>query len=395
MNLSPRVAPQAHTRSMDCVRSGLACAVVLLLSVSLAAEARLSRGGGRGANTIISDITLAGTVPFLVEENEGESEEGSPLLGSDGSLTGLDLSSAAAYGYGPIGFAASVSHDWGRDCALNTECFFELGASDVLQWQGHIVGLPEELIGGDTYDAVADLRVTWELLAVEELPPGVFSTGPRPSRPLGPDFIWSSLFSASSDGSYAPGFGSPSVMLGESLGYLPAADEFSGCFAPFPAGPPVLPLAEAYSRGDCREVSLDLAQETSAPTGAELRAQLAADEYLAMMISIEFIAPEGFQFANLFEAGGPLPIDAILPGAAGLPTPDSLRALDSVEYRGCAGGADSNCDGFGWSSQAMRITVVDNASATSVPAPATLWLLFAGVLGCGSLRRGKKRIPGA
>lgn len=360
--------------------------VVLLLCVSTASEARLVRAGGRSGNSIISNATFAGTVPFLVEDPNAD--DNSERAGVPGTPLNLDLSSAAAYGYGPIGFQSSVSHDWGRDCALNTECFFELGASEFMDWQGHIIGLPEVLGGGDSYDAVADLRVTWEFLAVEEPDPDVFTTGSPPSRSLGPDFVWSSLFSANADGSFAPGFGSPSVTLGESLGYLPAPDEFSGCFTPYPAGPPVLPLAEAYSRGDCRELGFDLSQETGGPTGADLQAALGDNEYLSLLITTELIAPEDYQFANLFALGGPTPIESIMPGATGIPTPESLRALESVEYAGCVGRADSNCDVFSFTSQLMRVNVVDDSASTQdVPAPATLFLVLSGAAAWSQRRR--------
>lgn len=368
-------------------------ALIALLSTSVVAEARLIRGGGRGSNSVITDASFAGTVPFLVpDENvDANQKDTGGVLGLEVietfGATGADLTDAAAYGYGPIGVAASISHDWGRDCALNTECFFELGASEFLDWSGRIVGLPEELVGGESYLAVADLVITWELFAIEALPEGFFTTGPLPSRSLGSEFVWSSRFAANADGSYEGGVGSAAVGLGESLGYAPASDELSGCFAPRPAGPPVLPLAEAYSRGDCRTTSLDLGEEFTAPTGADLAAELLEREFLGLIVTAEFIAPAGFQFANLREFGGIDPEDALLPGAEGLPTPESIRGLASIEYRGCAARPDSDCTLFATSSDILRINVVDDARA--VPAPASVWLLMLGaVVGC---RRRRKR----
>ena len=382
-------------------RSVASSALLLVLCGSMIAEAGLVRGGGRGSRTIIESILVAGTVPFLVADPSAD--DNSVLLAIPGStvtgLTGINLSSAAAYGYGPSGQPIGISHSWGRDCALVTECSFELAQSELMQWQGNIVGLPEQLAAGGAYDAVADLRVTWEFFALEQFDPAFNTTAFPRAISLGPDFVFSSLYAAQSDGSFAAGFGSPSVMLGESLGYQPAPDEFSNCFAtspgrPISTEPPTLAINEAYSRGDCREVSLDLTQESSAPTGADLQARVnevfasdpAASSWfgasIALFLTAELIAPEDFQFANLYAIDGPSPVDAIQPGALGLPTPDSIRALSSIEYRGCFG--SDTCDLTGAQSLMLPISIVADPPS-QVPVPATFWLFLVGA--AGLLRR--------
>lgn len=384
-------------------RSVASSALLLALCGSLIAEAGLVRGGGRGARTIIEGVAQAGTVPFLVADPSAN--DNSLLLATPGStvvgLTGAGLSSAAAYGYGPSGQPIGISHSWGRDCALVTECSFELGQSELMQWQGNIVGLPEQLNDDDEYTAVTDLRITWEFFALEEFDPATMTTAPSRALALGPDFVFSSLYEAQSDGSFAAGFGSPAVMLGESLGYQPAVDEFSNCFATSPGRPistlpPTLPINEAYSRGDCREVSLDLTQESSAPTGAELQARvdevfasdLATSTWfgasVALFLTAELIAPEDSQFANLYAIDGPSIEDALQPGASNLPTPDSIRALSSIEYRGCFGGG--TCDLTGAQSLFMPISIVADPPS-QVPLPATLWLFLVGVAGLLRRRR--------
>lgn len=346
-------------------------AIGALLVSSLVAEAGVIRGAGRSGRTIIESIQFAGTTPFLIAD---------PVNADD--VVGADLATAASYGFGPIGLQASVSHDWGRDCALITECVFELGSSEVFEWQGNLIGLPSQLETG-AYDAVADLRVTWELLAIEAPPPDIFTTGPLPTRSLGPDFIWSSLYSASNDGSFTPGIVDPATMLGESLGYLPGPDEFSGCFSPAPSNgaptfPPLLTVSEAYTYNDCREIGLDLNQDPGQFTGADLNAELVGREYLGLVITTELLAPNGFQFASFYGDGGDILLDATLPGANVL-SADQLRGLDSLNYAGCIGPVDDNCQRFVTSSDVMRINVVSD-----VPAPATTLLLLTGL---GLLRR--------
>ncbi|MEM6544365.1 MAG: hypothetical protein AAF680_05660 [Pseudomonadota bacterium] len=341
--------------------------ICTLLSMSLVAEARLVRGGGRGNNTIIEDVTFAGTTPFLISSSL-----------EPAALNGSDLVGSAAYGFGPIGSQIGINHDYGRDCALMTDCSFELGASELLNWEAKIIGLPP-VLAGDEYPALADLRITWEMRAVEGLPPGLISTGPRPSRSLGPDFIWSSLFSASNDGSYALGVGSPSVMLGESLGYLPGPDEFSGCYSPRPSSgvpsvPAPLSIEQAYSYSDCRTVSLDLAQEATAPTGADAQALLEEFEYLSLFVTAELIAPDGFEFASFFEEGGPRGVPAtLLENIDSIPTVEELLLSDSLEYFGCSALPSSDCTLFRTSSDGLRITVV-----ADVPSPATALLIATG-----------------
>lgn len=368
-------------------------AFVSFLSMSLVAEAGLIRGGGRGARTIIESSMFAGTVPFLVAdpmvsapEVPDQVLEGvtvippvSPTMPT--SLTGADLTSAAAYGYGPSGFQASVSHNWGRDCALTIECVFELQPGEVLDWMGHIVGLPPVLPDGMAYDAVADLVVTWDLTALQAPPPGFSTTGPLPSRNLA---SWSTTFAADPDrsGNYLSGVGSPAITLGESISYVDAvaqSESDPSCFATIPGRPistlpPSLPIADVYSRGDCREIGFDLSQAIMPVSGADLDALLTLPrEFLNLTLSVELVAPTGYEFASLIEAGAPFGNDAYVPGVSGLSTPSGLRGLDdSIEYAGCVGGGD--CDRVTFSSFGLRIDVV------GVPVPSTLWLIGAGVV---------------
>ena len=298
--------------------------LVSLLLVCATADARLIRGGGRGSSTIIGSMQFAGTTPFLVPDPNPLDNSQAPT-GANGTE---DLKNVAAYGYGPVGFPISISHDWGRDCATETECFFELAESEQLSWQANIIGLPE--VSSDPYLAVADLLITWTFLAVEEPPAGTFFTGPPPSEVL---FSHESLFLADEFGNYGDGVGSATVNLGEDLGYQPAPDEFStdGCYS---AWPPTLGLEQIYSYGSCREVGLDLANDDG-PTGAELDDLLQEGEYLALLVSAQLIAPADAQFAQFYDPAFPIAGDATLALQAGESLPSS-RGVGAGVLRLCS-----------------------------------------------------------
>lgn len=354
-------------------------AVVLMLACA-SVDARLIRGGGRGSSTIVGSMQFAGTSPFLIPDPNPADNAEAPT-GADGTT---DLKNAAAYGYGGNGLIASVTHDWGRDCAVTTECFFELAESEQLQWQANLLGLPE--VSVDPYLAVADVLVSWSFYAVEELPPGLTTTGPQPSRVL---FTLESLFGADEFGNYDAGTGSGTVSMGGDLGYAPAADDFdtSGCYASWP---PNLAPEQVYSYGSCRKVGLDLAEDGGL-SGADLDAMLLDDEYLALLVSVQLTAPADAQFASFYDPSlytdpfltvSQEASDLLADGEI-LPVADSLRAVTGLDYWGCPSPPGSNCEIAVASSDLMRINVVPDAIqiiANPVPAPSTLWLLSGALL---------------
>lgn len=359
----------------------LRAAAVALVSFSLIAEAGLIRGGGRGARTVIESSQFAGTVPFLIEDPKVDTSAvnvvGAPVATT---LSSTDLVNAAAYGYGPSGFAVGASHNWGRDCALTIECVFELEAGESLEWMGHIVGLPPALATG-SYAAVADLVVTWSLTAMQAPEPGTFSSGFLPTRNVA---SWTTRFDADPNGSgnYLSGVGSPAITLGENIAYADAVatgESDPSCFATLPGRPisslpPTLDIAQAYSFGACREVSLDLSQAAIPLTGSDLGDFLTLPrEFLSLQLLVELEAPEGFEFANLIEPGAPFGNAAYDPLAEDLSTPGSIRGLDSdadILYAPCT--RSSGCGSASGGSFGMRIDVV------GVPIPSTLWLLGLG-----------------
>ncbi|GAB5414254.1 MAG: hypothetical protein Cons2KO_18570 [Congregibacter sp.] len=405
------------------------------LTASLVAEAGLIRGGGRGSRTVIESSMLAGTVPFLIEDPKAiqpapppletvdagggkgsesggstlpDTVESAPIVvitdppapppGLPTTLKGSDLANAAAYGYGPSGFPVSASHNWGRDCALTITCVFELGAGETLDWMGHIVGLPPVLPDGESYRAVADLVVTWSLSGLIAPPPG-FTIAGQDGSSSEPLTSWTTRFAAdpTKNGNYLAGDGSNAITLGESIAYADAvatSESAPSCFTTIPgrpisSQPPTLDINQAYSFGSCREVRLDLSQAllpssgVTGVTGEDLDQLLTRErEFLYLTMSVELLAPDGFQFASLIEEGAPFGgDDAYSPTATRLSTPSVIRGLNegSIRCVGCESGLSPRVTAVG-SSFGLRINVV--------PIPSTFCLLIAG-FGLGYVRRRK------
>lgn len=242
--------------------------VVALLSLTSAAvDARLIRGGGRGspvAPPIIGDSV------YLLP------------LGSAPVLTPGDVANAAEYAFTGDAVPISVQHDYGKACAFPLpipggtvyadgsrdvyDCYFELGADEVLEWQANLIGLPDLLSGGDTPYLVTppDFTYSWSLVG-----------------------NGAELFSWNETSAEAP--------LGVRLPYAPAPDEFSGCYAKF----------RSYDIGDCQKILLDLNQAAVPLTGADLFA-LSGGEDLFLDISVEIQAPAGAEFVTIYDFDNPI-----------------------------------------------------------------------------------------
>ena len=377
------------TRSLRPAPSSL---VIALLVCSMGAEAGLIRGGGRGSSTIVTDTSAAGTVPFLVPDPDPDpgtdSNSQQFIDGAVPTISDASGAQAAAYGFGPLGRPMAIEHGYGRDCSLNIECSFVLGGDEALAWEAVLLGLPGDA-PPEGYLALAGLTITWEFRAITELPDGISTTGPLPSRSL-PGLSWTQTFTPDGSGGYTAGGGSAAVSLGPDLGYNPASDDLGGCFA---IQSPDLPLGlqDVYAFGSCRSVGLDLSlAEPSGLTGLDLLgiADLAANEYLSLFVTAELNAPDGFQFANLYLEGGPLG-NEIFDRLGEAPTPDAIRsaASDLLRYRGCAAIPNTACGRVLTNSQGLRVDVV--------PAPPAIALLAGGLLTLVGLRRRRERSESA
>ncbi|MEO0438795.1 MAG: hypothetical protein AAF098_18020 [Pseudomonadota bacterium] len=392
--------------------------------MSVVTEARLMRGGGRGGNAVQDpDPFSAGTVPFLVPNPPLDTIPEPPFfiprdppIVVDGELTGADLQTAAPYGFGPIGPAVGISHNWGPNCEFVVACSFDLGADEFFDWSANIVGLPIE--STDPYDALADLFVEWQLYAATEqiLPGGapILTT----ERLLGAVSV---QFAPKDDGlgDYTAS-ANPAIVLGEDQGYnpvslaslsedIPELEDISGCFAPARSqleSDPGEPIFNSYQYGGCREIGLDLSQdltgflagstgldESDGLSGEELASLLMPNEFLALSARVVLDAPGGFQFARVFDKDIGFGNGLDLSGS--FSTPSDLL-VDGVDVGVFCGGLPiesdpTNCiDLLGVSedpfrsifnsTQLMRIDVVPANDPSAVPAPQTLLLYFVGLL---------------
>ncbi|GAB5413460.1 MAG: hypothetical protein Cons2KO_10630 [Congregibacter sp.] len=176
------------------------------------------------------------------------------------------------YSFNNTGTPLQTHHNWGAACSEGREipgdplgrdydCFFLLGLDDSLDLGGHIIGLPDPLEYTDN-TPIPELRYTWTLTAGATVE----------------TFVQ----------------GSPQAPLGETRPRNPedpdGFEEF--CFAQF----------FNYTDGICQLLDFN----SGALTGSALL-DLAAGGDIFLDLSVELLAPTGFEFVNItdYDSGAP------------------------------------------------------------------------------------------
>lgn len=300
---------------------------IFLILVTVGADARLIRGGGRGSAA--APVRTGEATYLLPTSIEGVYSEtfagsGSYELPADFDPA-LTFPGNAKYDFneGYEGGWPVQSHlNWGQDCEEPGptpdsspddpdfyDCYFALAADEVFEFSGHAIGLPEP--------------------------------GDYPGNPM-LDFTWV-LETSLGDTLETWGRGDPEVTEGALLAF--DASVAAGCFAVF----------QPYTSGYCQTFDLN-----TGLTGADLLA-LSGGDGLRISLGVSIEADAGFAFYNYVET----------PSARFLQRGGSLSAQGSDGLR------------LGASSVAMRIEV-------PVPATGMLFAIGVAGL-CLGRRRVRRR----
>lgn len=312
---------------------------VLLLTSTITADARLIRGGGRGSSAAPVSSGLATYLLPVDIESEMITDEDYPglLLLPPGFDTESQFARYQKFDFNSDyqgGWHLQTHHNWGQECAepMQTpastptapdhyDCYFELAVDEVLEWDGHAIGLPEERedTAQDAYLAQAVLDYQWTLRERDD----DFGT-------VNTLLTWNDT--------------DPETVFGNLLAFEDSED--AGCFAVF----------QVYTSGYCQEFGLD-----TGLTGADLAALFTLD-VLQLRLEVTLTAPDGYAFYNLVDSTQPED-----------PTP-----LVFLQRGGSISAEEDGAYLFEHSNW-MRIEIVPSRG-NPVPSPGTVLLLLAGTL---------------